>query len=86
MQSILINVDTDTVKIVNPEGLEDWYKLMGVSLVDIAYRAIGKQHRYYNIICDDEGLLTDEPKISAVSLRRILSAMPMRRRSPPRMP
>lgn len=67
MQAILINVDHDRVEIVNPDGLEDWYKLMDVSLVDIAYRAIGKQHRYYNIICDDNGLLTSEPKISAVS-------------------
>lgn len=67
MKSILINVNEDTVSVVNPEGLEDWYNLLGVSLVDIAYRRIGRKNKYFNIIVDDNGLLTDEPKISAVS-------------------
>ena len=46
------------------DDLETFYKLCQCSCIDIVTREIGKIP--YSIICDDEGLFVDAPKISAV--------------------
>lgn len=48
-----------------PGGLDEWHKLTHGRVIDIAYRAING--KYYDIITDDEGILTGGPIISAVS-------------------
>lgn len=44
---------------VEANGLEDYYRLMEVEIIDIVTRKING--KYYDIICDDEGLLKDKP-------------------------
>lgn len=46
-------------------GIQDYYDLLNCSLFDIACRKIGEN--YYDIYCDDEGLLKCNPIVSAVS-------------------
>ena len=47
------------------DSLDTFYKLIDCSTIDITRRKIGKH--YYDIICDDEGLFTESPKISAIN-------------------
>lgn len=44
---------------VEANELEDYYRLMEVDLIDIVTREIGG--KYYDIICDDEGLFKENP-------------------------
>ena len=64
MTGLLVDVQRSTVKIVNVSGLQDYYRLIGCTTVDIVNRKIGNKR--YEIICDDEGLLTSEPIVSAI--------------------
>jgi len=44
---------------VQANGLEDYYRLMEVDIIDIVARKING--KYYDIICDDEGLFKEQP-------------------------
>lgn len=50
---------------VECEDLDDYYEVLECETIDIVVRKIGGEA--YDIICDDKGLLKDDPKISAVS-------------------
>ena len=64
MRGLLLNVMESKVQIVQANGLKDYYRLIDCSTIDIVKRrSAGK---YYEIICDDEGLLKENPKISAI--------------------
>lgn len=61
---ILIDVNNNQFDIVEVEGLDDYYKALSCSCVNIIRRKIdGKP---FVIICDDEGFLARSPKISAI--------------------
>ena len=47
-----------------PDSLEGYYKLLNCDTIDIVSRKIGC--KYYDIVCDDEGLFKDQVKVSAV--------------------
>ena len=47
------------------DDLQTYYDLIECNAIDIMRRKIGK--RYFHIICDDEGMLVEGPKISAIS-------------------
>ena len=47
------------------DDLQTYYDLIECNAIDIMRRKIGK--RYFRIIYDDEGLLVENPKISAIS-------------------
>lgn len=64
MKMILLDVKNDVVEIVEADGLQDYYKYIGTDVIDIVTRRIGGEH--YEIICDDEGLFKEYPKISAI--------------------
>lgn len=64
MKALLIDTVNKQVRQVNPEGLDDYYELIGCELVDIVTRKIGR--KFYDIICDDEGTFVDDPLISAI--------------------
>lgn len=64
MKALLLNVQENRVEQVNPCGLEDYYKSIGCRTIDIANRSIAGKR--YDIICDDEGLFVEDPKISAI--------------------
>ena len=64
MRALLLDTVNKQTKEVNPQGLQDYYEMIGCDCIDIVSRRIGKKR--YEIICDDEGLLTDDPLISAI--------------------
>lgn len=67
MQVIYLNVNANKApeKLNIKDDLQTYYNLIECSSIDIVRRKIGK--RRFNIVCDDEGMLTDGPKISAIS-------------------
>lgn len=64
MKMILLDVKNDVVEIVEADGLQDYYKHIGTDVIDIVTRRIGGEP--FEIICDDEGLFKEYPKISAI--------------------
>ena len=49
------------------DALDTFYELLHCDCVDIVSREVGRYgKRRYDIICDDEGLLKDDPYISAI--------------------
>ena len=66
LKGFLIDVQKSNPYIVEIEhNLNSFYQILNCSAFDIARRKIGKT--YYDIFCDDEGLLKDKPIVSAVS-------------------
>ena len=67
MQVIYLNVNANKApeKLNIKDDLQSYYNLLECNTIDIIRRKIGK--RYFHIICDDEGLLVENPKISAIS-------------------
>lgn len=65
MRMYLINVKENTAGEVQAETLQDYYKHIECTCVDIVQRKIGRKR--YEIICDDEGLFEESPKISAIN-------------------
>ena len=63
-QMFLIDVKNDDISVVQADGLEDYYKLIDCRCIDIVSRRIGD--KVYDIICDDEGLYSENPRVSAV--------------------
>ena len=47
-----------------PNSLDGYYKLLDCQTIDIVKRKIGG--KYYDIVCDDEGLFKDNPHISMI--------------------
>ena len=66
MKYLLLDVENRGVKMVEANGLDDYYKLIGCSTIDIIHRRIGDVE--VEIIIDDEGLLVNAPKISAIDI------------------
>lgn len=66
MKAIYLNVNENQMpEIIDiTEELETFYKLCQCTCIDIVTRKIGKNP--YSIVCDDEGLFVDSPKISAI--------------------
>lgn len=70
LHGILIDVENEhvsTVEIIDDDEtrLEQYYKLINCSMIDIATRKIGK--KYYDIVCDDCGTWKENAKISAIN-------------------
>lgn len=67
MQVIFLNVQDNQPPEVRQikNDLQTFYDLIECDTIDIVRRKIGK--RYFNIVCDDEAMLVDWPKISAIS-------------------
>lgn len=55
MLGLLIDVKNNNVSVKMANSLKDYYRLIDCDVIDIVKRCIGG--KYYNIICDDEGLL-----------------------------
>ena len=66
MKAIYLNVNENQLpEVIDiPDELETYYKLCQCTCIDIVTRKIGKNP--YRIVCDDEGLFVDSPKISAI--------------------
>lgn len=65
---ILIHVGFEkaTVETID-DSLDAFYNLLDCNLVEMPERKIGARNgRYYTVICDEEGLFAEQPKISAI--------------------
>lgn len=61
---VLLDVQNSKVqKIEIEDSLDEFYRILNCSLVDMPVRKIG--NKYFTIICDDEGLFAEDYKISA---------------------
>lgn len=66
LRGVLVDVEKETVSVVEiPDELDEFYRILNCSCIDIVLRRIGGRKRY-NIVCDDEGLYKDPQKISAI--------------------
>lgn len=63
----LIDVENNCAAPVTiDKGLDGYYNILNCDCIDIVRRKIGSKHKEYEIVCDDEALLKDNPKISAL--------------------
>ena len=68
LKMLYVNPYTRTVSTEYVENdLEAYYKLLNCSCITITSMNI--RGKYFDIICDDEALLKDEPRLSMVDLR-----------------
>ena len=66
MKMLLLDVENTGVKMVEANGLDDYYRLIGCRCIDIVSRTIDDVK--VEIIIDDEGLLVNAPKVSAIDI------------------
>lgn len=68
LRGVLVDVEKETASVVEiPDELEEFYKILKCDCIDITVRAIGgKCRKKFDIVCDDEGLLKEPQKISAI--------------------
>lgn len=66
MKYLLLDVKNREVKIVEANGLDDYYELISCRTIDIVSRSIGDVE--VEIVLDDEGALVKNPKVSAISI------------------
>lgn len=66
MKMLLLDVEHREVKVVEANGLNDYYNLIACDYVDIIHRRIGDVE--VEIVLDDEGALVDKPKVSAIDI------------------
>lgn len=66
LRGVLVDVENEKVSVLEiPDELEEFYKILNCTCIDITVRCIGSNKRF-QIVCDDESLCKGEPKISAV--------------------
>ena len=65
MKMLLLDVENKEIKMVEANGLDDYYELIGCRCIDIVRRTIGDVE--VEIVLDDEGTLVNQPKISAIN-------------------
>lgn len=64
MKALLLDAMEGKVETVDADGVEEFYKLLHCTTIDIVQRIIGD--RWYDIVCDDNGTFVEDPRISAV--------------------
>lgn len=67
MKMLMIDVENRKVKLVEANGLKDYYKLIGCRCIDIVHRTIGDDIEV-EIVIDDEGALVESPKPSGIDV------------------
>lgn len=69
IKGVLVDVMNEKVEVVEIEkSLQSYYNILNCDCIDIVSRKIGG--REFDIVCDDEGLLKDPQKISAIDIMR----------------
>ena len=66
MKMLMIDVENRKVKLVEANGLKDYYKLIGCRCIDIVHHWIGDVE--VEIVLDDEGFLVENPKPSGIDV------------------
>lgn len=67
LKAIYLDVSNNAEPVITEikDDLDTFYRLIKCSCIDIVSRKIGSE--YFDIICDDEGLLIDNPTVSAIN-------------------
>ena len=60
MKMLLLDVENRKIKVVEANGLDDYYKFIDCNYVDIIHRRIGDVE--VEIVIDDEGALVEKSK------------------------
>ena len=66
MKMLMLDVVNKDVKMVEANGLDDYYKIIGCRTINIIHRRIGDVE--VEIVLDDEGALVEHPKVSAIDI------------------
>ena len=66
MKMLLLDVYNNEVKMVEVNGLDDYYKYIGCRCIAIVRRKIGDLT--VEIVCDDEVTFVEDPKVSAIDV------------------
>ena len=66
MKYLMLDVEKKELKMVEANGLDDYYRLIGCRTIDIISRSIGDVR--VEIVLDDEGALLENRKISAIDV------------------
>lgn len=66
MKMLMIDVVKKNVRLVEANTLDDYYRLIGCRTIDIVHAWIGDVE--VNVVLDDEGLLVEKPKVSAIRI------------------
>ena len=66
MKFLFLDVKNREIKMVEANGLDDYYRLIGCRTIDIVSRSIGDVR--VEIVIDDEGALVNKPKVSAIDI------------------
>ena len=62
---LLVDVENEEAKVIEiDDDLDEFYRVLNCDTIDIVRRKIGR--KAFNIICDDNGMFKDKPKISAI--------------------
>ena len=61
---LCLDVYGNALRIVECEGLQDYYDALGCDLIDITRVKI--RGKVFDVICDDEGLFKEDKRISAI--------------------
>ena len=65
IKTILIDVKNSKFDVLNIENtLDEFYRLIDCRCINIVRRKIGR--KWFDIVCDDEGLFDESPIISAI--------------------
>ena len=66
LRGVLVDVENKKVEAIEiADDLEKYYEILNCTCIDIVQRRIGRKN--FTIICDDEGLFSAAPKISAIN-------------------
>lgn len=68
MKVVYLNVkDGENAVVLDiKDELDEYYKLCQCRYVEMLARKIGRSRKYYTVVCDEEGLFVESPKISAI--------------------
>ena len=65
IRGTLVSITGEVKEVTITNELESYYKLLDCDIIDCAVRRIGT--KLFDIICDDEGLLKSDPKVTAIA-------------------
>lgn len=66
MKTLLLNVEDNKVELLDVKGeLNEYYEKIKCDCIDITMRKVAG--KYFDIVCDDEGLFKESPRISAIN-------------------
>lgn len=73
MQMLLVDIQ-DGYKVIDiNDELTEYYKNLKCSTIDITMRKV--EGRWFDIICDDEGLFAEKPQVSAIQKKTMSPAL-----------